>query len=208
MNLALSVTDPTTQLSRWAAPPGRGLTAALVASLMMMLWAASSPGPDLLLLFGGMVFAVAFLQWLMGLVGWLMSSDRVRGRYWLATGAMLVGAIALYATTTPLQLRFGLARNRFDAMVQGLEPEGSYGDWIEFSPGRAGSYSIHTAYQVGDNVIIVERPYGFFSAAGFAYLPDGPDQPLDRGPLLNPYFRHLSGEWYSWVDASKEIPEG
>lgn len=96
--------------------------------------------------------------------------------------------------------RLGDPRLSRHDVVDGLEPAGLFDQWAGLDvPSRIGTFEITDGYQVGSNVILMEANGAFLNNAGFAYLPDGPDDRLGNGSFEAATFRSLGGDWYSWV---------
>lgn len=187
--------------SRWDAPPSLLFHAALAVPLTTYVWSQSFPGFDFAT--WGLSIAVVLLLgfgWLVWLIIWRRRSARRREWCWGIAPAMVISSVLLTASGVPLNVRFELNRSDFDEIVQDLEPAGSFNEWARLQvPDHVGSYEIDTAYQVGPNVILYEHNGAFLDDAGFAYLPEGPDERLGNGGFEAPSFRRLRGDWYAWT---------
>jgi hypothetical protein len=191
------------------APPGRVFHAALLVSVLALLWARSVPGSALA---EGLAAAAALglvvLVWFGRGVTYLIARRRRRARRGAAgfLVAPAVGALALVlvALDTPLHARWALSRGAFEDVVEAgpaSSPDAVGADrWqgIE-APDRIGLYRITSVSRVGEAVIFWEAHGAFIDDAGFAYLPDGPDPALEAGWFESPTFHHLGGPWYTWT---------
>ena len=163
------------------------------------LWLLSYPGlhPVTILL--------TLFSLLLG-VGWIVmitrSLERDVNTATVSAGPVLaITLLVLFLLNAPLQIRFAAASSAFDRQVAVLEPAGSYEKWkpLKNAPDRIGTYGIGSGYQVGEGVIFYENVGAFLNDAGFAYLPDGLSETLENGSFEAPQFRHISGDWYSWI---------
>ncbi len=184
----------------WRNPPGVVWLVALAAALATMLWAVTYPGfasvPMLIALLGMLVLGSI---WLVRLIGWVIDRDRRDAWRWCAAPLMVVLTGVLVVTDVPLRVRFELARDDFDRVVEDLPARGSFDAWAPLSvPDSVGGYEIVRAYQVGEMVILYEGEGLAFHDAGFAYLPSGPDDRLGNGSFEAPRFQSLGGRWYAW----------
>lgn len=183
------------------APPPLSWHAALGIPLAAYLWSRSFPGIAVGM-WGISVAATSLLGlgWLAWLVVWSRRATRRDARRWWIAPSLVIAAVVLATSSVPLKLRFDLARSEFDSIVEDLPPAGSLDDWAPLDvPDRVGSYDITFGYQVGNNVVLYEEHGSLFNNAGFAYLPDGPDDRLSSGSFEAPRFRSLGGDWYAWT---------
>lgn len=187
--------------SRWDGPPSWPWHVALAIALVTYSWSRSYPG--LALGAWGLSIAVTVLLglgWFAWLLAWVRRTDHERAWRWGVAPVMVIVSVALTVSDVPLRVRFELDRSEFDELVDELEPAGSIDEWISLDvPDRIGSYDITMGYQVGSNVILYERNGALFDDAGFAHLPDGPDQRLGNSGFEAPSFRSLGGDWYAWT---------
>jgi len=185
----------------WRSAPGRRFHLAVAVPLVMILWAATHPGFDFWPLFVAIPLLAGFgVVWLVRLVAWITSVERGGSRRWIVAPVMVLAAFALVTSDVPLRVRFWIARDSFDEVVEGLRPAGTFENWERLgTPDRIGTYEITVVYQVGENVIFYESAGSLFNDAGFAYLPNGPDARLGNGNFEAPVFRSLGGGWYAWT---------
>jgi hypothetical protein len=165
-----------------------------------LLWAFSVPGISVLLAAGAvLVLGLATLLWAAGVEAFRLRGTR--SSWWfLVTPAMGVMVVALLYAGLPLQARWALSRDAFEAVVDDL-PEAPVGtEWTRLTvPGRLGAFRITAAYRVPGGAVFYEANGSLFDDAGFAYLPGGPNPSLENGSFESPAFKHLGGGWYSWT---------
>lgn len=186
----------------WNAPPTVLAHIVLVVPIAMYLWSQSVPGIDIVLWF----FAVAAtglcgLLWLLWFANWVWKrTPRSPAWRWAIAPAMVVAAVLLGVADVPVKMRFERDRGAFDAITEDLDPAGSFDQWAELEvPERIGSFEILGGSRVGRGVILYEGTGELMDDAGFAYLPDGPDDRLANGGFESPSFRSLGGDWYAWT---------
>lgn len=189
-----------TPVGWWRTPPTWLFHGILVLVLGMPVAAASVPGTDPFLV--ALSFVTVLLSaavWIVRLAGWATSRMRSRGLWWLIAPLLVVTTASLIVADVPLRARFALARDDLDAFVDGLEPQGRFDDWARVDvPLSIGGFEVLRAFQIGDGVIIY-LDGSFPNHAGFAYLPDGPDDRIENYDFADPAFNSLGGDWFSWT---------
>ncbi len=200
------MTDTTTMPTNsewWRSPPRRGWLIALTIPLAAMLWANTYPGAHFLLMLALVYPALIVLgiTWAGRFVAWRLSEHPRAAKPWLIAPAMVISTWVLTVTDVPVWTRFQFfARDDFNAVIEDLEPRGSFDNWVPLeTPDRIGTYDIVATYQIGENVIFYEATGNFFDDAGFAFLPEGPDNRFSSGSFESPAFRSIGGDWYAWT---------
>jgi hypothetical protein len=188
--------------STLAAPPRWVFHTVLVVGAGLLCWAVSTPGFSLvpamaavaLLLPAGILWAVQLS------VCW--SRHRAWSGWFAVAPSIVVLLVVLLCARVPLEVRWRMSRDAFDAVVGALPQAASNGaEWSVVSvPERIGTYEIILAYRVPDGgVIFYDVDGSLADDAGFAFLPGGPTPSLENGSFESPVFRHLGGSWYSWT---------
>jgi hypothetical protein len=166
---------------------------AVAVPCALLLWAASTPGPDvapLMVGVGGLL--LTGIVWCAAAVVWSIRrmSGRVNGPpvALMLVALAVAGTLLLSLTTIPLRARFQFGRSAFDEFAaEALEAVGEHrglplqqtergsAEWEALHPEvprRLGGYPVDTAWVAPDGVHIVVSGAG---SGGFAFLPDGPD---------------------------------
>ncbi|WP_157728160.1 hypothetical protein [Actinopolymorpha singaporensis] len=171
----------------------------LVVTLLTgcLLWAVSVPGAVLpagyFVLLG---LCAAAVIWAARLVIALRNRTPSWSFAVAPIGALIV--LVLVVMTVPLQMRWGLSKPAFDAVVEDAALATSEqvdirkASWI-------GLYHISRVTRVPGGFVFYEANGSLFDHAGFAYLPDGPTPRLENGSFESPTFRHLGGPWYTFT---------
>lgn len=165
-----------------------------------LLWAFSVPGISVFLAAGAvLVLGLATLLWAAGVEAFRSRDERTPW-WFLAAPAMGVIVVALLCPGLPLEARWAVSRDAFEAVVDDLPQAPAGTEWTRLTvPHTLGGYHITAAYRVRGDAIFYEANGSFFNDAGFAYLPDGPNSSVKNGSFESPTFRHLGGAWYSWT---------
>ena len=141
---------------------------------------------------------------------WLVVFRVVEGpwsRWFALAPAIGLVVVALLSVHLPIRARWILtSQSAFDEVVAAIPaastPRSSDIDPQEVTvPGWIGTYHITSAERVDGGFLFREGTLGggFLSYAGFAYLPDGPNDTLASGSFESPDFVHLSGPWYAFT---------
>jgi hypothetical protein len=193
---------PARLLSALTGPPKVGFHGVLAGGTGLLLWAFSAPGFSMVhALVSLPVLAVLVPLWLVKLL--LFPGQHRRWSAWFALAPVVaVIVVVLLAARVPLDVRWAMSRDAFEAVVASLPPPTSRDEeWSPLSvPEKIGSYRIDSADRVPDGgVIFYEASGNLLDDAGFAFLPGGPTQSLDTDWFESPVFRRLGGGWYSWT---------
>jgi hypothetical protein len=181
-------------LSAFAGPPKSAFHGALAGGAGLLLWAFSPPGISLLsALLSTVILAVPAHLWLVKLLMFLALHQR--WSWWFALAPVVTVLVVVpVAAHVPLDARWAMSRDAFEAVVARLPPSTSTGqEWSPLSvPARIGSYDIDSADRVpGGGVIFYEASGNFLDDAGFAFLPHGPTQSLETDWFESPELQRL-----------------
>lgn len=205
-------------------PPGFLFHLALLVPTAGLLYAASTPGLEILVLMGSVIgLGVGAIIW--AVRAFAFATDRTRRRrrrqaLWFAAAPLCGAAVlAIIVADLPLRARWSMARNDFNAALE-LVPDmptdpvdpvapHTISDPVSFQvPGRIGTYAVERASRIEAGVLFHIGGSGIgFSDGGFAHVPGGP--PGGLGPhdpsaafgkawFETITFRHLDGDWYVW----------
>ena len=165
-----------------------------------LVWTMSYPGSQGLgLMFGLFGFLLGLSYVAMAGLG-VVRKATIPATQLLVAPVFVALLLVFAATDAPLRTRFALSQGAFEAQVEDPQPAP-----LEFgrtplagAPDRIGSFNISQTSLIGDAVIFSERNGDFAGDARFAYLPSGPSN-VSAPWLVSPSFRHIRGDWYSWV---------
>ncbi len=173
-----------------------------IATAIAICLAASWPGVHFgLMVAAFFLFGISAILWL--ILAFRTLNQRTKHRLFHLGLAPLLAAASLTVLFSgwATQVRFVADRPSFDASIKSLEPVGNLNDQIPLDvPERIGTQPVARAAQAGEAVIFHSTDGGLTGHAGYAYLPDGPDQrviaTVDKPIEPTASFQSLGGGWY------------
>ena len=176
------------RLRFWEHPPGPVFHALLVPLGLALLWNASLPGDDfLLIMVVTFLVVLAAVVWAVRVLAFI--ATRRRFSWWLVVAPVAgLVVLSLDVTNLPLRARFQLSRTAFDRSATASSPETE-------ARQRIGLYTIQWVSDEDDQILYSEvHGCDMLCDAGFLYAPHGAR--ADAGMTVS----HLTGPWYTYVD--------
>jgi hypothetical protein len=178
-------------------------TAVVIGCCLLFLISTSGVGGELLAsAIAVLVLTGSGLVWLVQLVaravGRRSSPRRRSARWFLAMPCALLIAGALLATDVPFRIRWSMARDDFNEVIEGLPLDEPADIQVDLDvPGRVGTFPVRAAWRDGSAVIFCISSFG---SSGVAYLPEGitDDLAFDRRIGGVRTFEHVDGRWFVW----------